>query len=120
MPGLNLGDKKVFSAGGAAGEAAQHGQLAHMGERIGYRPLEELLDRRMQRLIGGEIGVKCLERVKETPLFLFLGLRFGGVPTAGAIGHAQRPVEKVAHVGQNLHRLASDAGKTSETLRRAF
>jgi len=50
---------KALSVDRAAGETAQHGQLAHMGERVGNWPLEELLGRGVKRLIRGE---KCIER----------------------------------------------------------
>jgi hypothetical protein len=62
----NCRDVKVLADGRAAGQTAQHGQLAHVGERIGDGPLQQLLDGRVQRPAGGKKRVKGLERLKET------------------------------------------------------
>ncbi len=42
------------------------------------------------------------------------------MPALFAVGHAQRPVEQIAHVGQNLRGLAASAFKAGKTLRCAF
>ena len=43
-----------------------------------------------------------------------------GLPALLADGRAQRPVEEVAHVGQNLHGHASGAVKSGKVVGRAF
>ena len=73
LAGLDVRDKKVLPTGRAAGEAAQHGQLAHVGERIGYGTLKKPFGRSAQRRIGGQKGVQGLERLEEAALFLGQG-----------------------------------------------
>ena len=43
-------DKKVLPHRGAARETPDHGELAHMGQRINHRPLQQLLDGGVHRL----------------------------------------------------------------------
>src|ERR1035441_6325354 len=77
LAGLDVGDEEILATDGAAGEAAQQGQLAHMGERVGSRPLEQLLDRSVERPAGGQEGIEGLERLEEALLLLGPGARLG-------------------------------------------
>ena len=46
----NIGDKIILAFYGAARHAPQHGDLSHMGEGVGHRPLKKLFWRNMQWL----------------------------------------------------------------------
>jgi len=120
LASLDVRYKKVLATGGTTGEAAQHGQLAYVGERIGYGALEKTFGRSAQRRIGGQKGVQGLERLEEAALFLGPGARLGGLPALLPNGRAQRPVEEVAHVGQNLHGQAAGGVKTGKVIGSAF
>lgn len=120
LAGLDLRDEKILPAGGAAGETAQHGQLPHMGERVGHGSLEKLLGRSVQRRIGGQKGVESLERLKEAMLLVSPGERLRGVPAILPNGHTQRPLKEVAHVGQNLHGETASVVESGEVIGRAI
>jgi len=114
------GDIEVLAAGGATGETAQHGQLAHVREGVGYRSLEQALDRRVQWPAGGEKGIEGAQRGEEPLLLVRPGEGLGGIPVLLANRGAQRPVEEIAHVGQNLHRQSADAVKAAKMIGRPF
>ena len=59
----------VLSAHRRPGQAPQHRNLPDVRERIGYRSLEKLLSRFMQRLIRSQISFECFQSRKETPDF---------------------------------------------------
>jgi len=119
-PGFDLGYIIVLSADWAAGHPPQHGYLAYVGQRVGHRTLEEPLDGRMLLFARGNIAVKLLERRKETALLLGPRQRLRVLPALAALSHAQRPVEQVPHVRQNLGRRAPRAVKTGKALRSTF
>jgi hypothetical protein len=48
-----------------------------VGERVGDRPLEQLLDRGVERPAGGQEGIEGLQRLEEALLFLGPGARLG-------------------------------------------
>jgi hypothetical protein len=116
LAGLDIRGEEILSVGGAAGEAAQHGQLAHVGECIGHGALEDPLSRGAQRRIGGQKGVQSLERLEEAALLLGPGSWLRGLPALLPNGRAQSPVEEVAHVSQNLHGQAAGSGKTCKVI----
>jgi hypothetical protein len=77
----DFGAEIVFSPDRGARQAAEHGDLTDVRERVGNRALEEPRGRRSQREAGAEIGVQCLEGGVETPNFLFSGKRLRIVPS---------------------------------------
>jgi len=44
------------------------------------------------------------------------GERLGDMPALLADGRAERPVEQISHVGENLHRHAARSGKAGEVV----
>jgi len=48
------------------------------------------------------------------------GERLGDMPALLADGRAERPVEQISHVGENLHRHAAGFGKTGKVIGRAI
>jgi len=55
----------ILSAQRDACEAAQHRDLAHVREGIGYRALEKFLRRLAESAIGGQIGIERFNDRKE-------------------------------------------------------
>ena len=111
------GNVVVFAADGRAGKAAEHGELAGVGEGVGDGSLEEALDGRQDRFIGSQVLVEGAERGEE-PLLLFgPGERLGIVPGGFALRHGERPVEEIAHVGEDLDGAAAGAVEVGEGLR---
>ena len=51
LTGSDRSDEEVLAARGRSGEAAHHGNLAYVCERIGNRPLEERLGAGMELLV---------------------------------------------------------------------
>jgi hypothetical protein len=91
-----------------------------MGERIGHWALQQLLDRGVQRAAGGQKGIEALQRLEEALLLFGPDARLRGLPALLSDGRAQRPLEQVAHVSQNLHRHPPGAGKSGKVIGRAF
>jgi len=120
LASFDLRNKKIFTARGTPRKTAQHGQLPHMGERVSHGPLEKLLGRSVQRRIGSQEGVKSLERLKEAMLLVGPSERLRGAPALFPNGRTQRPVNQVAHVGQNLHGETAGAVESGEVLGRAI
>jgi hypothetical protein len=111
----------VFAEDRRAREAAEHGDLANVVERIGNGALEEAFERAVERLARGEVVVKPFCGGEETVDF--------GVPRQGprvvpgliAFGDRQGPVEEIAHMGEDLRggaRLVADV-KAAEVVGRA-
>jgi uncharacterized membrane protein len=100
--GDDVGPQIVLASNGRTREAAQHGELAGVGERIRDRTLKQQLRRPSQRRIGREIIVELAKRGEEArDVGVPIGRR-GIVPTMLAAGEPIRPIEQVAHVRQNL------------------
>src|ERR1017187_9932860 len=59
-PSRDVRHDVILAAHLAPGQTAQHGELAHVRQRIGNRPLEELLRRNAQRNAGAQPPVECL------------------------------------------------------------
>lgn len=85
-----------------AGEAAEHGDLAGVGEGVGDGSLEEAVDGFFAQLGGGEGGVKDFEGAEEPGDFLWPGERRGVVPFLIVVNEGEGPVHEVAHVGEDL------------------
>ena len=52
--------------------------------------------------LESQVSIEGLKRLEESLLLFRPGLRLGGVPLLLTYRGGQRPIEKVAHVGQNL------------------
>ena len=116
----NGGHEEVLAAGGASGHAAQHGNLAYVGEGVGDGALKERFEVDMQRFGGGKIAIEGLERGEKALHFFGPGKRLRGVPAWLPLSHSERPVEEVAHVGQDLDRGAAASAKQRKIIRGAF
>ena len=57
--------KVILTPHGAAGQSAQHGDLANVGKGIGHRDLKQPLRRTGERDDGGKPRVEGLQRSKE-------------------------------------------------------
>ena len=114
------GDVEVFAADGAAGEAAKHGELAGVGERVSDGALEESLGRSLERGGGSQVGIESGECGEEALLFRgpVEGLRV--LPALIALGNGERPMEQVAHVGEDLDGAAAGAVEVGEGGGRVF
>ena len=96
----------IFAANWRAGEAPEQRQLADVRQRIGDRALKEFFRRAGERGIGGEIIIESLYGGEETP-GAFVPSEWGGiVPVLFAVGLAERPVEQISQVREDL---AADA-----------
>ena len=116
LAGGNGGYKEVFAAGGAAGKAAEHGELADMGEGVGNGPLHEAFDGDFDFAAGGEKGVERAQGLKEAFLLLLPDGRLRGVPAFFAESSGEGPVKQVAHVGENLDGHSAGAGESGEVV----
>ena len=106
MRGHAAGDdfrlRVIFAANGSAGEAAQQRELSHVRERISNRALEEFFRRAGERCIGGEIIIERFYRCEET-LGAFVPCKRGGiVPVLFAVGLAERPIEQISQMREDL------------------
>src|SRR5207302_10369137 len=73
-----------------------------MTESICDRTLEELFNRSLQKLVGGEVVIECFQSA-EQPVHVFVpGLGRGVVPFALAVGHRQSPVQQIAEMGKDI------------------
>jgi hypothetical protein len=120
LPDPDVGQKKVLTTGGAAREAPHHGDLTNVRKGIGNRPLKQRLNRGIKRFVGGKIGVESVQRSKKPLLFPDPAMRLRGMPFFTALDGREGPVEKITHVGQDLHRLSPGSGELGKALGRAF
>ena len=109
----------------AAGQAAQHGNLADVREGISDRALKQPFHGTGEWRFGSKTLVKSFQRGKEASRSLLPGERRGIVPSLFALGKGKRPVEQVADVGQDLGGRASGLagakfGKSAGAPRNAF
>jgi len=91
-----------------------------MGEGVGDGALHETVDGGLDGGVGGEEIVEGLESAKEAALFFRPHARLGGVPLFVAERDAERPIEQVAHVSENLDWSAASAGKAGEVVGGCF
>jgi len=92
----------IFAANGSAGEAAQQRELSHVRERISNRALEEFFRRAGERCIGGEIIIERFNGREEALGAFVPRKRRGIVPVLFAVGLAQRPIEQISKMGEDL------------------
>src|SRR5205814_5644927 len=92
----------AFAANGRAGEAPEHGDLADVRERVRDGALEELLDRRFERGIRGEVSVKGLEGSKESANSFLPTKGWTVVPFFLAASDGKRPIHQVCQVREDL------------------
>ena len=105
-PGGDMGEKIVFAAHRAAGQAAEHSNLADVRERVGDGPLKQFLGRKSKGFLRRQAPVESPERGKEARDFPLPGLRRRIAPNVFPLGKADRPIEQVADVRQDLTRRA--------------
>jgi hypothetical protein len=110
------GKIKVLAAGGSAAKATKHGELADMGENVRDWSLDEPFNGSLYGAAGGQKGVECAQRLEEALLFVLPNAGALGLPVFLAHGGGERPIEKVAHVGENLDWHAAGAGKSGKTV----
>ena len=102
--GRDVGAVVVFASDGRAREAAKHGKLADMVQRVGDRALKEFFGRFVERLGGGEAAVKGRESGEEASDLLRPGERGRVVPSLLALGEGEGPVKEIPHVREDLGR----------------
>ncbi len=116
---LRLGLFRAHPAGGdfrpmviltkyrAAGQAAQHSNLANVRKRISNSSLKQPFRGTSEWRRGRKPLVKGFQRGKEACRSCLPTERGGIVPRFLALGERKRPVKQVAEVGQDLSRCAS-------------
>ena len=118
------GNVVIFAADGRAGEAAEHGELADVGESVGDGALEKAIKRRIEgridRVIGSQILIEGAEGGEKSLLLFGPCEGLGIVPGGSSLHHGERPVEQIAHVGDDLNGVAAGAVKVGEGLRGIF
>src|SRR6266849_5460738 len=92
----------VFALDGGAGEAAEHGELADVGQSVGDRALKKLLGSFVEFGFADEKVVEALERFKKTSAFGGPRERRGIAPDLFTLRDGECPVEEVADVGENF------------------
>ena len=103
----DLRDEEIFAACRTVGETAEHRNLADVRECVGDRPLKETFRFNMQRLTRREVVVEGLERVEKASHLLRPRKGRGVAPPLTSLHRAECPVEEIAHVSEDLDRLAS-------------
>lgn len=101
-PGRNLRDVEIFTAHRRSGQPAQHRDLPDVRQRIGNRPLKQLLGPRFERAVGSQIVFECFERGKEAVYFVMPCQRLRIAPLLLAARDRQCPIEKIPDVRQDL------------------
>jgi hypothetical protein len=109
----------VFALCRATRQPAQHHQLPHMRQSIGYWPQKQPLLANVDRLRQSKLVMKRLERRKALLLFS-PGQRNRIAPALLALRHAKRPVEQIAQVRQNLCRCPSAIRKSAKSFGRTL
>src|ERR1035437_8175024 len=75
-----------------------------MRQRIGHRPLKQLLEWSVNRFAGSQEGVELLKRGEKSFNLLLPRQGFRVVPLLLAHGNRQPPVKQISHVRQKLLR----------------
>src|SRR5208283_651623 len=102
----------------SAGEAPEQRELAHVRERIRDRALKKFLGRAGKRRIGGEIIIERFYGCEETLSAFIPSERRGIVPVLFAVGLAERPVEQISQMREDLS--ASARGITGAVFRKTW
>ena len=100
--GRDVGAVVVFASDGRAREAAKHGKLADMVQRVGDRALKEFFGGLVERLGRGEVAVKGGDGGEKASDLLRPGERGRVVPSLLAPGEGESPVKEIAHMGEDL------------------
>jgi len=85
-----------------------------VGESIGNGALHEPFDGRLDGTGRCEVCIEGGEGGEETLLLLRPCEGLGVVPGGVALGHGERPVKEVAHVGEDLDGTAAGTVKVGE------
>ena len=102
--GFDVGDEIVFAPNRATGEAAQHGELASVGEGVGDGGLEETVRGFRAEAGGGEGLIEGFEGAEEARDFIAPGQRLRVIPTLVILDERECPIHQIAHMGQNTFR----------------
>src|SRR6516225_8927912 len=100
----DVGFEIIFAENGRTGQAAQHGDLPDMIERVRDGALKKTFSRTVERLRRSEVIVELLERGEKA---IDLGVprqRRGLVPSLFALRDRERPVKEIAQMRENLRR----------------
>ncbi len=123
--GGDVGFEIVLAKDGRASETPEHGDLADMIQRVGDRTLEEAFGGTVERLGRGQVIVEFLQSGEEALDFSVPGKRRGVVPGLLALRDGERPIEKVAQMGEDLRgraRLVADmeSGEAGRSTAQSF
>ena len=92
----------IFASNGSAGEASEQRELAYVRERICDRALKKLFRRAGEGGVRGEIIIECFYRSEEALGAFIPRERRRIVPVLFAVGLAERPIEQISQVGEDL------------------
>jgi hypothetical protein len=104
----------VLAAHRSAREAAEHRQLARVRQSVSNRTLEQTFRRPAERLTRGEIRIERCECGEKARDLVLPWHRCRIVPRVMTAREAERPIEEVAHVRENLRGCAR-AGRDGES-----
>src|SRR6266705_3755426 len=102
----DVGFEIIFAEDGRTGQAAQHGDLADVIERVRDGALKETFSRTMERLRRSEVIVELWQRCEKAIDLRIPRQRREVVPSLFALRDRERPVKKIAHMRENLRRRA--------------
>ena len=98
----DVGFQIVFAEDGRASQAAEHGDLADVIQRVGDGALEKAFGGTVERFGRGEAVVELLDGGEEAVNFGVPGKRCRVLPGLLALCDGERPVKKIAQVRENL------------------
>jgi len=104
--GDDLRLKIIFAFDRTAGEPAKHGNLPDVSEGVRDGTLKKFFDGSFQAFGGGKQVVELLEHGEEAAGFGIPWKRLGIAPSDFSMGHRERPIEKIAEVGEDFRRRA--------------
>lgn len=117
---MDFGNEEVLTLSRASGHTPQHGKLAHVRQRIGYRPLHKPVNRSLHRRARRKKLVESREKRVEALDISGPAGRWVGIPFAAALSHREPPFHQIAHVGQYLDWLTPSALERGKTVRSIF
>ena len=87
-----------------------------MRKRISDRSLKERLRGYLEWLAGGEVVVEGFQGSEKADFFIRPRARWGIVPALTSLHRAERPIEQITHVGEDLNGLATAAFEGEKTI----
>ena len=106
----DFGYDQVLAADGDAGDASEHGDLADVGQGVGDGALEDFLGGELDGGVGGEEVVKRFQGGEEAGLAFVPGEDRGFLPFGRTLRLRERPIEKIAEVGEKFRGGAAGVG----------